>query len=174
VARLTRAHVARLWRWSNRGDCAVSISRHVTGTAESSSHAALARTRAAKSLGDVADFVVISRAAQSVRGVAIVVERQRRRSSRICGGWREDAISILTVPSAAEIRSRAARARTLAAAITPFAAALLVTGRRAAFAVERVGAGVIYGAQIASAGSRGAICSRDDVVSFAMVYFLHA
>jgi hypothetical protein len=94
------------------------------------------RTRAAKSPGDVADFVVISRAAQSVRGVAIVVERQRRRSSRSCGGWREGAISILTVLSAAEIQSRAARARTLAAAITLFAAALLVTGRRAAFAVE--------------------------------------
>lgn len=160
MARLTRAHIAWLWRWSNHGDCAVSISRHATGTAESSSHAALARTRATKSPGDIADFVVISRAAQSVRGVSIVVERQRRRSSRGCGGWREGAISILTVASAAEIRSRAARTRTLAAAITLFAAALLVTGRRATFAVKGVGAGVVYGAQTAGAGSRGAICSR--------------
>ena len=160
MARLTRAHIAWLWRWSNHGDCAVSISRHATGTAESSSHAALARTRATKSPGDIADFVVISRAAQSVRGVSIVVEWQRRRSSRGCGGWREGAISILTVASAAEIQSRAARTRTLAAAITPFAAALLVTSRRATFAVKGVGAGVVYSAQTASAGSRGAICSR--------------
>lgn len=134
MARLTRAHVARLCRWSNHSDCAVSISRHATGTAESSSYAALACTRAAKSPGDVADFVVISRAAQSVRGVAIVVEQQQRRFSRSCGGWREGAISILTVTSAAEIRSRATRTHTLAAAFTLFAAALLVTGRRAAFA----------------------------------------